>query len=139
MRWPFWKLSLDRSGTTSLEFAIVGSAFILLVIFIFEASLLLWARGAIQMTASQTARCIAISSSACTDRQAYATSLLGTWGVSGIIPLINVGPPLDTTCGSTAGHFISVTISSAGSGSAGFISPLSAVVLTASACYPTGV
>lgn len=138
MRHPLRRLLGRRDGTATLEFALLGSTFVVLLFFVLGAALLLWAKGAMQMAASRTARCTAIASSACTDPQAYAASLMSAWGVSGIISSISVSVQSGTTCNSAAGHFSAVTISSTGGVSAGFVAPLSGTVLTASACYPSG-
>lgn len=142
MRKTLRRLLICRDGTTAMEFALVGPVFLVLLLFILEVSLLLWAKGAMQMAASQTARCTATGSSACTNPQNYATSLMSAWGVSGIVPSISVLVQPNTTCNSTAGHFSKVTISSTGGvsgGFGGFVAPLAGTVLTASACYPSGI
>jgi Flp pilus assembly protein TadG len=138
MKGPLQRLLGSRNGTASLEFALLGPIFVMLLFFVLGASLLLWAKGAMQMAASQTARCMAIGSSACTNPQNYATSLISAWGVAGIVPSISVSVQSGTTCNGTAGHFSTVTISSTGGVSRGFVMPLSGTVLTASACYPSG-
>lgn len=132
-------LLAGRDGTAALEFALLGSAFVMLIVLVLGAGLLFWAKGAMQMAASQTARCTAIGSSACSNPQAYAASLLGAWGVSGLVPSISISVQSGTTCNSSAGQFSLVTISGAGGGIGAFIAPLSGTVLTVSACYPSGV
>jgi Flp pilus assembly protein TadG len=137
MRRYLWRWLGARGGTATLEFALLGSSFVLLVFFLLGMSLLLWAKGAMQMAASRTARCTAIGSSACASPQAYAASLISAWGTAGIVPSISVTVQSGTTCNSTAGHFSMVTISSTGA-SGGFVASLSGIILTSSACYPSG-
>lgn len=139
VRRPFRRLPAANDGGTSVEFAIVGSTFVLLVVFLFSAGLLLWARGALQMAASQTARCTAIASSACPDPKAYANDLLSAWGVAGIIPpaTISVSVQPNVTCSRTSGLFSKVTISGTNADLAWAVAPLSSTVLTATACYPS--
>ncbi|MCW3475432.1 TadE/TadG family type IV pilus assembly protein [Limobrevibacterium gyesilva] len=126
-----------RKGTTTLEFALIGPTLLLIVFFIMGAALLLWAKGTLQMAASQTARCTAIGSTNCTDAKAYAVSLITTWGAGAIIPSIDVSVQSNNSCNNMLGHFSKVTIST-GSGIAWFVPQLSGKALTASACYPSG-
>lgn len=140
MRRLIRRLATDNEGTTILEFAFVGSIFIVLLIIILEAGLILWANSAMQTVASQTARCVALGSAACTPPNtptSYATLRLGEWGVSGIVTPVATALP-NSTCNSTVGTFIMVTITNSSSTVLRFMSPLSGVVLTRTACYPTG-
>ncbi len=138
MRRSLLRRLAERNGSVTLEFAIVGLAFFLLIFFILEAGLLLWTKSAMQVAASETARCTAISASACRDPRAYAASIIGTWGVAGVIsdPSVSVQP--GTTCNSTTGHYSAVTISGTASWLSNFMPPSSAL-LSASACYPSGL
>lgn len=130
-------LSTDRRGSVSLEFAIVGVVFMVLFLFVVQASLLLWAKAAMQETASRTARCTAIASSYCSDPTAYATSLLSDWGISSSFVPVSVSVTPGATCNNSAGHFSLVKIDSTGGGFSGFVSLLSGIVLSSSACYPS--
>ncbi len=125
-------------GSVTLEFALVGGLFLMLILFITQASLLLWAKAAMQEAASRTARCTAIASSYCDNPTTYARSLLNDWGVSGILPSVNVSVTPGATCNNLAGRFSVVNINSKGSAFSSFVSPLSSVVLSSSACYPSG-
>jgi Flp pilus assembly pilin Flp len=135
-----WRgLRRDRRGVTSLEFAIVGSGLIAILMFITVGSLMLWASSALQVAATQTARCVAIASPRCADPSSYATGLLSAWGVSGVIPHLTVTTSYAQTCNVTAGHYVSVSIVSGSGQVTSTIPGLDAVSLSATACFPTGV
>ena len=137
LRWH--SLLADRRGAFSLEFAIVGLIFVVLILFITQASMLLWAKAAMQEAASRTARCTAIASAYCSgDPTVYAKAILNDWGISSSFVPISVSVTPDVTCNNSAGHFSLVKIDSTGSGFSGFVSPLSGIVLSSSACYPSG-
>jgi Flp pilus assembly protein TadG len=128
----------DRRGSTALEFAIVGSPFILLLLFIVGGGMLLWAKSAMQIAAAQTARCVAIGSLDCTDRTAYATGVLQQWGVANILPSVVVSVQTGQTCSFTAGHYASVTLTAA-AGPVGQVIPgMSNATMTSTACFPSG-
>lgn len=131
-------LLADRRAVAAVEFAIVGPAFLALVLFLIGAGLVLWARGAIQVAAAETARCTAIGSSDCANPQTYAASVINSWGASGLLPSISVSVQSGVTCNSTAGHFSSVTISETAQGVWAMVPALSQAVLSATACYPSG-
>lgn len=128
----------DRRGATAIEFAIIAPVFVLLMLFLFEVSLVLWARGVMQMATSQTARCTAINSTRCTSPGAFASGIIKNWGLSGIVPTIAVTVQGGTACGNTAGQFKMVSISNPGGLSTGFVAPFSGMVMTTTSCYPTG-
>lgn len=130
-------LLADRRAVVTLEFGLVGSAFIGLILFILGAGLVLWAKGTIQMAASETARCTAIASLDCTDPQAYAASVIGKWGAGGILPPISVSVLSGATCNGTVGRFSMVTISTTMPGIWEIAPALSNAILSATACYPT--
>lgn len=133
------RLLQDRRGSTALEFAIVGSPFILLLLFIVAGGLMLWAKSALQIAASQTARCVAIGSLDCTDATAYATGLLNTWGAGNLLPTVNVTVLTGQTCSFTVGHYAMVTIS-AGIGPVGQIIPgMSSATMNSTACFPSAI
>ena len=133
-------LLVDCKGVAALEFAFVGPVFLLLLLFAMEASFVLWTKSAIEAVASQTARCAALSAPACPDEpraRAFANSLMDAWGVAGFVPPVDVSVEASETCGNTVGRFSMVTIRSTASSFAYFVPPLSSVVLTSTACYPS--
>ena len=132
----------ECKGVAALEFALIGPVFLLLLLFAMQASFVLWTKSAIEAVASQTARCTALGAPACTNPtnpRAFATSLMDTWGVAGFVPSFTIFVESSVTCDNAAGRFSMVTISGAASSFAYFVPPLSTVVLTSKACYPSSV
>ena len=127
------------SGVTSLEFALVGPAVMLLVVGIPATGLLLWTKAALQLAASQTARCKAIGSTACTDHDAYVAKIISDWGIAQIVPRssVSVSALPNQSCNRTAGLFTLVTITVGGDAGVKYFLPFSNVVLNTSACYPS--
>jgi Flp pilus assembly protein TadG len=87
----FGRFSHDRRGSTAVEFAIVGSAFFLMLLGIIGFGLRLFTQQVMQATALQTARCVAIgasdccaSASDCSLAPAYAVSTAQSFGVVGL-------------------------------------------------------
>lgn len=135
---PSYRLVWERRASASLEFAFVALPFMLVMFSIIAGGMLLWAKNAVQLTATQTARCVAIGSLDCVDPTAYAKALLSTWGVSSALPAISVTVTTGATCGTSVGHYVAVTITGA-SGALGQMVPgLAGTDLVANACYPTG-
>ncbi|GBQ34211.1 TadE family protein [Gluconacetobacter azotocaptans] len=120
-------------GAAALEFAIVASVFIAMLLGMIELGLLWWTRNALQLTADLTARCDALG--ACADPSGFAAAQAGEWGLSGAVSHISVTTPSQchgfTT---TSGKFVMVQIDSGYW--AGLPPPLSGMTLQVSACYP---
>lgn len=131
-------LCRDAGGATTIEFALVSFPFLALVLFILACGLVIWGKSTLQMVAAQTARCLAIDSTDCTDEADYAFGLLSKWGVAGFIPAITVDVDPAATCNSTVGHFVSVTITATAGDPGAASSSLMGLVLSATACHPTG-
>lgn len=125
-------------GTAAVEFALNSSVILMVVLGIVQGGFLLCAKAAIEESASRTARCTAIASSYCADPAAYVNTLLNGWGVSGIVPSVNVSVASGTTCNNTTGHFSLVTIRSTGTVLSNILPAFSNIVLSSSSCYPSG-
>jgi hypothetical protein len=128
----------ERRGAVALEFAIIATVFLTLVLGAIELGLLYWTKNGLQLTAAMTARCVALGYS-CTDAastKSYATTMAESWVVPGVIG--NVSPPTYAQqCYSDPGtktNFAMVTITS--SFWAWLPPPLSNINLQVSACYP---
>lgn len=134
MRGAILRLRAERRGASSVEFAVICPVLFLLLFMILAVCLLLWTKSAMQMAASELARCSAIGSSSCSDSHAYVASKLSAWGVSGLLPTFTATVTQGATCGSPAGHFSTVIIR--GDGPAWFVPTLPQTVLVAQACYP---
>jgi Flp pilus assembly protein TadG len=132
-------LSNDIKGTTALEFALVSLIVMTLIIGAMEVGLTLWTRGTLQSIAARTARCAAITATACTTvtPAQYAANLANAWLASGMIQASNVTVTTATTCftATGTGSFEVVTITA--SPWAGTIAyPLGTQTETVKACYP---
>ncbi|MEJ0015994.1 MAG: TadE/TadG family type IV pilus assembly protein [Acetobacteraceae bacterium] len=85
----FTNLRADRSGVTSVDFALIALPLLLLVFGTVEFGRLLWAREALQMAAIQGARCIGVLQTSCaqagafdaTSAKNYIISAAGAWGI----------------------------------------------------------
>lgn len=134
------RLWAERDGAASLEFALLGGTFLVLLSFIVGLGLALWAKGAMQAAASQTARCLAVQSPLCAPPQghiSYATDVVRAWGAAGITGPLGVSPPAVTSCGNATGRFSTVTVTAEQSPVRSLIPTFSGLVLSATACYPS--
>lgn len=137
MKEPRRSLLVECKGIAAMEFALLGPVFLLLLLSVIQVSFLLWTKSAVQTVASQTARCTALGDPTCENSQAFATSLLDTWGVAGFVSSINVSVQPGATCNNVAGRFSVVTINGAASSFMNFVPLLSGITITGSACYPS--
>ncbi len=129
------RLLRDRSGVAAIEFAIVGSVFLLLLLGTIQIGLLWWTENALQTTAMLTARCAALGS--CTNPAAFAVSTAGKFTFSNAITANEVSVSSGSSCNSLSGYnqFTKVTITSTVWANS-LISPLLGTSINASACYP---
>jgi len=124
-----------RRGETALEFALIGWIFILLLLAPIEIGLMIWTGSALQATAAQTARCVAIGGTVCANPKSYAVDLAKLWIGSGAITANDVTVATTATCNSATGSFAKVTIT-ASIWSGTLLSPIAVGSQTASACFP---
>lgn len=133
----FRRLLAARRAVTSIEFAIVGTAMLLLTFAIIEVGLILWTQDVLSSTALIAARCGAINGAQCSSGVAnYAVTEANNWLVSGAISTSNVTASSVSTCGTVSGHFQSVQISTSAFNSSSLPPPFNAQTITVSACYP---
>ncbi|GGF19611.1 hypothetical protein GCM10011611_26950 [Aliidongia dinghuensis] len=130
-------LARDKRGTVTAEFAAVAALFFSIVFFVIGLSVLGWARSALELSAFQTARCVAIGSTDCTSPSQYASTILQSWGASSLLPPVQVSVQSASSCGATSGGYVQVTVASSASGLWNVSPFLSSIVLSASACYPS--
>ena len=122
----------DRRGVASIEFAIVGAAFVLLLFGVLSIGLLGWTANGLQTVAALTARCAALGS--CPDPAAFAVSEAGVWGLPGVVTTAGVAARTTAACNGGAGvAFEQVTITSAYWNG---LPPPFNLILSASACFP---
>ena len=136
----FGNLRRARSGSTAVEFALIAGVFLTLCMGILEAGLLMWTQGALQSTASLTARCAAIVSPDCTTGATpgtpqYAAAAANSWVFPGIIvnPSVNV---VSTTVCTSSVLYQKVTITSTYWAGSLLPPPLNGKTLTAVAYFP---
>lgn len=134
MSWPR-RLRCQRSGTAALEFGLIAGVFIPLCLGVFDGGLLLWTKGALQSTASLTARCAAITSPSCTDAQQFAVTTAGSWIFPGIITKLDVSPAPAIVCLAHA-SFMMVTITCRFWAGGILPPPFNSSVLTSVAYFP---
>lgn len=126
----------DRRGVAAVEFALVASGFLMLLLGSIEIGLLWWTRNGLQVTASLTARCAALGS--CADPKAFAVSTAARWTLPNAISAADVTVTTASTCQGAAGgysQFALVTITSE-VWKGLLIAPLSGANLKVMACYP---
>jgi Flp pilus assembly protein TadG len=137
-------LPADTRGTTTLEFALVSVALMTLLLGGLDLGLMMWVRDTLQSVAARTARCAALSSTACPVPSQYAVGLATSWLGAGIVASTGVNVSVTTsqqcinTTGTGLGTFQVVTITATpwvGPVSA-MLRPLTAQSKTLTACYP---
>jgi Flp pilus assembly protein TadG len=146
-------LDRDKTGSSTVEFAVVGWLLCMVTFAIIETGLLWWLKSGLQLTASMTARCGAMgytyntSNFLCTNTSTtqnyavnYALGLLGTngnvpWVMTNMITTnsVTVNGKV-SSCNGFTGNFFSVSISS--SFFASLPPPLGNYALSTTACYP---
>jgi Flp pilus assembly protein TadG len=141
-------LRRDRRGVAAVEFGLVASIFILLILGEFEFGRMIWILQALQVTGQQTARCVAIGSTICSSPASYAVSVASAEGVVGLTtsgvqiatvsysnatPTQACNPPSNNT-------MVKVTITLAFSSTVATLIPSLNQSLVSISCYPsTGV
>ena len=131
------------AATTSVEFAILGVPFLGLVLGVIEFGRASWTLEALQESAQQGARCVAVQSSSCYSSGSYSASATETyvasvakgWGVT--VPTADITPTKSTTCAGISG-FSQVQISYTYATIAGsFIPSLRSEPMTVTSCFPS--
>lgn len=128
-------ITCDCGAVASVEFAVIASGFLLLLLGAIEVGLLLWTNNALRTTAEMTARCAALGS--CSNPASYAVTLAGQWiGTNAVNTSdVTVSSAAGSTChGASTGYgrFTMVTISSEL-----LVAPLAGTQVKVSACYPS--
>jgi Flp pilus assembly protein TadG len=134
-------LRTDRRGTAAVEFALVASVFIVLVLGELEFGRLIWILQALQVTGQQTARCVAIGSSACASAASYAVSVASAHGVVGLtnanVQVTSVTGTGHTGCNPPASNtMVQVKITLAFSSTVATLFPGLNQNLVSTSCYP---
>jgi len=130
----------DRRGVAAVEFAMLAGALIALCVGTIEVGLIFWGKSALQAAAEDTARCRAVSSSACPDdasAQTHAVNVVTQWMFSGVVTASDVQVnPSPSPC--PAGSFEAVTITTTyfADRLPHFVAQLTNRTLSETACYP---
>lgn len=119
----------------SVEFAILGSVFFILIFGILGGGLVLWTKNNVAYAATLTARCVAIASPDCANVAQYAVAQATAWTGLPIIVTSSVNWTTGTKCHSVAGVFAVVSITSR-YWATSLPQPFTSAVITASSCYP---
>jgi len=128
-------LARDRRAATALEFAIIASVMVPLCLAALDGGLLLWTKGALQMAAAATARCVAIGSGSCSNSAQYAATVAGNWSFSGVISAADVATPTMVCAGAT--QLVRITITSTHWAAAMLPVLSGSSTVTATAYFPT--
>ena len=126
-------LARGRSGATALEFGLVAGIFLPLCLAIISGGLLMWTKGALQSTASLTARCAAVESANCNNVPEFAVATAASWLFPGVIAPADVQHSI--VCRSTV-PFVKVTITSTFWSEGVLPQPLNKIILVADAFFP---
>jgi Flp pilus assembly pilin Flp len=127
-------LRRERTGATALEFGLVAALFLPLCLAVIGSGLLMWTKGALQSTASLTARCAAIEAPHCSNIANFAVVTAAGWVFPGIIAPDDVQHSV--VCRSTL-PFMKVTITSRFWSRGVLARPLSGITLSVDAFFPT--
>jgi len=135
-----------RAGTSTIEFALVAATLLITCVGTVDLGLLLWSQEVLELAATDTARCVALGASPCSNPQSYAVGIVTQYSFTNALTASNVWVQSNATCTSTNGHvttgtYTVVTITDA-FWSTFFAFEPAAVVLggstprTVTACYP---
>lgn len=130
------RLRRARRAESALEFALIGTVLILMLLAPVEIGLMIWTGSALRTTAAETARCVAIGGSACANPQSYAVDLAKLWIGPHAITTQDVTVSATTTCHNATGSFAQVSIT-ASIWSGTLLSPIAVGSQTATACFPS--
>lgn len=105
-------LRSKRAGVTSVEFAVCASTLCLLYAGLVSTGVLGLTAAALQSVAQDTARCVALASSACPSGAQYAVSLAQARLWTNVIQSSNVTVTASSACNGTTGTFVMVQVNS---------------------------
>jgi Flp pilus assembly protein TadG len=144
------ELRRTRRAVAALEFALLSVPLMLLVFGVIEFGRLLWTQQALQMTASEAARCVGILANSCSSGGSYSSAnttsyietVASSWGIT--LTSSNISPPVtrnstNTACAPSGGtpNVSEVTLTYTFQTMVpGLLTMLSSNVLTGHACSP---
>jgi Flp pilus assembly protein TadG len=125
----------DRRGVVAMEFAVVASVLVVILVLVLEVGLMSWTRAALQTAAALTARCAAVGSTDCPSATNYAVTAVQNWLYANVVTAANVTVQTNVACNGATGKYTVVTITATNWIGAVLPPGLSRPTLTASACY----
>lgn len=129
------RLLADLRGVVAMEFAIVASVLVVILVMVIEVGLMSWARSALLAAAASTARCAALASTDCPTTTTYAVNAVQRWLFANVVSAANVTVQTNVACNGAAGKYVVVTITATNWIGAVLPAPLTRPMLSASACY----
>jgi Flp pilus assembly protein TadG len=131
------KCGNDRRGSVAVEFAIVVGILFSVIFAVLQLGLLFWTRSTLQMTASMTARCVAIGTCTTSTAKAYAQTLAGTMAAGNILADGTVTVSQASNCYASSTAFTGYTLVKISTPfwSNVLVGPIPGTTLTVSACY----
>jgi len=114
MRRAWRTLWRQRTAVGVVDFALISGPLFMLVFGTVEFGRLLWAREALQMTATEGARCIGVLASSCssngaysaTNAQSYIEGVASSWGIT--LTTANMTLTANATSGACSGMMTNV-------------------------------
>jgi Flp pilus assembly protein TadG len=119
----------------AMEFAIVASVLIVILVLVIQVGLMSWTRSALQAAATATARCAALGSADCPTASTYAVTVVQRWLYANVVTASDVVVQTNVACNGASGKYVIVTITATNWVSATLPSPLRRASLSATACY----
>lgn len=132
-------LAASTAGATAVEFAMIALALMLFTFGVIELGRMLWTWQVLQSTAIDTARCVAIGSSQCSNGATYAVSIASQRGVGTLTTSnVTVTSTSTTNCSGVSGitNFTTVNITFTYKPLLANFIPTPSGGLTAKACFP---
>lgn len=118
-----------------MEFAIVASVLVVILVMVIEVGLMSWTRSALQAAAASAARCAALGSTDCPSTTNYTVTAVQRWLFANVVTASNVTVQTNVACNTAPGKYVVVTITATNWVGAVLPTPLTRPMLTASACY----
>ena len=125
MRRYFTRIFKDASGTTAIEFGIVGPVFLMMVVGGIYACMMMFSMGSLQDAVQQAARCWSVNTTVCTDASSTQTYAQNHYYGPAVSPSF-------TAALASCGHSVTGTISYSFNTGNGTLT----VPLSAKACFP---
>jgi Flp pilus assembly protein TadG len=130
------RLGEEIRAAAIVEFAVVGSLFILICFAIVELGLVLWTGNALQTTAALTARCAALGAAPCSNAPQFAAATAGSLVFPSVIAASDVTVGQAAGCNGASGNFMVVTINCRLWSTGWLPPPFASTPIIRTECYP---